>query len=230
MKERIYSIPLTDALNENCDCVMCTLEKQLEQDAVSYFMGASKMEPDVRVMTNKKGFCRRHLHMMNESGSPLGLALMLDTHLEELRGRIAKKAKGGLFASKKSAEAVAGELQSIIDGCVVCDKLNSHVFDAAANLVYLWDKEPDFRKKLEASKGLCLPHMLLVLKAAAAELGGKRLDEFVSFIIETQNEKLAVLNEDVNWFTRKFDFNYKDADWKNSRDAVPRAVDKLVKF
>ena len=230
MKERIYSIPLTDALNENCDCVMCALERKLENDAVEYFMGASKMEPDVRIMTNKKGFCRRHLHIMEESGGTLGLALMLDTHLNELRGRIEKKGKGGLFAAKKSAEALCEELSKIIDGCVVCDKLESHLFDAAANLVYLWDKEPDFRRKLEASKGLCLPHMLLVLKAAGSELGGKRLDEFVDFIVTTQNEKLETLNEDVNWFTKKFDFNHKDDDWKNSKDAVPRAVNKLVKF
>ena len=231
MKERIYSIPLTDALNENCDCVMCTLEKKLENDAVEYFMGASKMEPDIRIMTNKKGFCRRHLHMMEESGSPLGLALMLDTHLTELRGRIEKKGKiGGLFAAKKNADAICEELSKIIDGCVVCDKLDGHVFDAAANLVYLWDKEADFRKKLEESKGLCLPHMLLALKAAATELGGKRLDEFVDFVVGTQNEKLETLNEDVNWFTKKFDFNHKDDDWKNSKDAVPRAVNKLVKY
>lgn len=231
MKERIYSIPLTDALNENCDCLMCTLEKNLEHDAIEYFMGASKMEPDVRIMTNKKGFCRRHLHMMEESGSPLGLAIMLDTHLNELRGRIVKKGKsGGLFAAKKSVSAVADELQSIIDGCVVCDKLNGHVLDAAANLVYLWDKEADFRRKLEASKGLCLPHMLLALRAAASELSGKRLEDFADFLINTQNKKLETLNEDVSWFTKKFDFNNKDADWKNSKDAVPRAVDKLVKY
>ena len=35
MKERIYSIPLTDALKENCGCILCTLEKQLEEYAVN---------------------------------------------------------------------------------------------------------------------------------------------------------------------------------------------------
>lgn len=231
MKERIYSIPLTDALNEGCDCVMCALEEKLEHDAVDYFMGASKMEPDVRIMTNKKGFCRRHLHMMDDAGSPLGLALMLDTHLNEIVDRLGKRGKvGGLFAAKKNLGAVAGELESIIGGCVVCDKLTAHMNDAAGNLVYLWDKEPDFRRKLEASKGLCLPHMLLVLKAAGSELNGKRLDEFADFIVNTQMEMLETLNEDVDWFTKKFDFNHKDDDWKNSKDAVPRAVNKLVKF
>ncbi len=231
MKERIYSIPLTDALNEGCDCVMCSLEDKLEHDAVDYFMGASKMEPDVRIMTNKKGFCRRHLHMMEAAGSPLGLALMLDTHMNEIVGRLEKKGKaGGLFAAKKNLVALADELESIIGGCAVCDKLKGHLADAAGNLVYLWDKEPDFRKKLENSKGLCLPHMLLVMRAASSELSGKRLDEFADFIVRTQTQMLETLNEDVNWFTKKFDYNNKDADWKNSKDAVPRAVNKLVSF
>lgn len=231
MKERIYSIPLTDALNENCGCVMCSLEKKLEQDAIDYYMGASKMEPDVRIQTNKKGFCRRHLHMMEEGGSPLGLALMLDTHINEIRARIGKKGKvSGLFASKKNTAALCGELEEIIGGCVVCDKMEGHVFDAAANLVYLWDKESEFRRKLEGAKMLCLPHMKLVLEAAASELSGKRLDEFAEFIVNSQIEKIEALNEDVNWFTKKFDFNNKDADWKNSKDAVPRAVENLVKF
>lgn len=231
MKERIYSIPLTDALNENCGCVMCSLEKKLEQDAIDYYMGASKMEPDVRIQTNKKGFCRRHLHMMAQEASPLGLALVLDTHIAEIRERLSKKGKAkGMFAAGKTVAALCGELESITDGCVVCDKTESHVYDAASNFVYLWDKEAQFRQMAEKSKLLCLPHMLLVLKAATDELHGKRLDEFTEFIVKSQSQKLEELNEDVNWFTRKFDFNYKDADWKNSKDAVPRAVDSLVKF
>ena len=231
MKERIYSIPLTDALNEGCDCVMCSLEEKLEHDAVDYFMGASKMEPDVRIMTNKKGFCRRHLYMMQDGGGTLGLALMVDTHLSEIVGRLGKKGKlGGLFAAKKNIGAVTAELEDIIGGCAVCDKLRGHLSDAAGNLVYLWDKEPEFRQKLEASKGLCLPHMLLALKAASSELSGKRLDEFADFILTAQSSMLETLNEDVDWFTKKFDFNHKDDDWKNSKDAVPRAVGKLVGY
>ncbi len=169
--------------------------------------------------------------MMEQGGSPLGLALMLDTHIDEIRGRLDKRGGiGGLFGRSKNVAAICDELDKIIGGCVVCDKLSSNLKDAAANLVYLWDIEPEFRKKLENSKGLCLPHLRLVLGTAPDELSGKKLDEFVKFIIETQLEKLETLNEDVDWFTKKFDFNHKDDDWKNSKDAVPRAVDKLVKF
>ena len=34
--------------------------------------------------------------------------------------------------------------------------------------------------------------------------------------------------EEVDWVEKKFDYLYKDADWKNSRDAVQRAMQKIV--
>ena len=34
--------------------------------------------------------------------------------------------------------------------------------------------------------------------------------------------------EDVEWLQKKFDYRYKDAEWKNSRDAVQRAMQKIT--
>ena len=35
------------------------------------------------------------------------------------------------------------------------------------------------------------------------------------------------VSKDVSWLVDKFDYRYKDADWKNSRDAVQRGMQKL---
>ena len=35
------------------------------------------------------------------------------------------------------------------------------------------------------------------------------------------------IQDDVNWLVEKFDYRNKDADWKNSRDAVQRGMQKL---
>ena len=32
---------------------------------------------------------------------------------------------------------------------------------------------------------------------------------------------------DVSWFCKKFDYRYEKEDWKNSKDAVERALDFL---
>ena len=35
------------------------------------------------------------------------------------------------------------------------------------------------------------------------------------------------MGEDVSWMVEKFDHCNKDADWKNSRDAIQRGMQKL---
>ena len=33
---------------------------------------------------------------------------------------------------------------------------------------------------------------------------------------------------DLDWFQKKFDYQFKDADWKDSKDAVQRAMQKAA--
>lgn len=231
MKERIYSIPLTDALNEDCDCIMCRVARNMENENIDYFLGPSMMEPECRMVTNNRGFCPRHLTALYERGNRLSLALMLDTHLEEVRGRLYRKTKhfklGGMGSAKKSVDKVTEELDRIVSSCAVCDKLNKEIEAAAGNLVYLWDKESDFRSKFSRSKGLCLPHMKLVIEASCGELSGKKLEDFIKELCSLQLSRLDELNEDVHWFTQKYDYKNQDAPWGNAKDALPRAVKKL---
>lgn len=233
MKERIYSIPLTDALNEDCDCIMCRVAKNMENENIDYFLGPSMMEPECRMVTNNRGFCPRHLAALYERGNRLSLALMLDTHLEEVRERLSRKTKhfktGGIASggAKKSIEKITDELGRTVSSCAVCDKLNKEVVSAAGNLVYLWDKESEFRSKFGRSKGLCLPHMKMVLDVSADELSGKKLEEFVKELCNLQQSRLDELNEDVHWFTQKYDYRNQDAPWGNAKDALPRAVKRL---
>ena len=35
------------------------------------------------------------------------------------------------------------------------------------------------------------------------------------------------VGEDVAWLVEKFDYRNKDADWKNSKDAIQRGMQKL---
>ena len=41
-------------------------------------------------------------------------------------------------------------------------------------------------------------------------------------------ENLQRLYEDLDWFCDKFDYRYKDADWKNSKDALQRGMQKAA--
>ena len=43
-------------------------------------------------------------------------------------------------------------------------------------------------------------------------------------LMKTNMERLQ---EDVSWLVEKFDYRNKDADWKNSRAAIQRGMQKL---
>jgi len=61
---KIYTIPVTDAFNTDCECPMCVLEKKLEDENIEYVLGPFLMEPEGRMETNENGFCRRHFELL----------------------------------------------------------------------------------------------------------------------------------------------------------------------
>ena len=82
MKEQIHTIPVNEAFDAGDECPFCFMERQLERSAIRYFAGpgASYMEPDVRLTTDKAGFCREHMKKLYDYGNTLGSALMLQTY------------------------------------------------------------------------------------------------------------------------------------------------------
>ena len=40
--------------------------------------------------------------------------------------------------------------------------------------------------------------------------------------------ELARIQEDIDWFVEKYDYRNQNADWKNSKDAVPRTMQKIT--
>lgn len=236
MKEKIYTIPLSEAYEEPCECPFCKIERRLEQEAVEYALGASMMEPDSRVLSNEKGFCRRHYtQMLAQQGKALSMALVLDTHLAHVLEKaevILNKKKTSVFLKKGMSkhEELVAFLNQTEKSCVICEKIENTLEKFACTFWELYAKEQDFHEKVNASQGFCLPHFSLLLQTADKELHGATLEELTQELAETELSNLRRVNEDVNWFTKKFDYRYQDAPWKNSKDAPPRASAKLAKF
>ena len=55
--------------------------------------------------------------------------------------------------------------------------------------------------------------------------GGDRIHEGVQ-AGQRKDAKQRVA-DDLEWFIDKFDYRHKDEPWKNSKDALPRAMNKL---
>ncbi|MBR4234594.1 MAG: hypothetical protein IKR85_00845 [Clostridia bacterium] len=233
MRQHIDTIPVWDAFKTDCECPLCVLRETNENNYVQTFTGGSVMEPDVRVEVNMKGFCARHFRLMMKSEHRLGVALMAHTYLKQSMARLGQTnmavqsvpVKGRLF-SKKAPEAGV-DLSALTDTCILCDRLNDTMKRYVYTAIHLWKKDSAFRYQLKNSKGLCLKHYAELLKAAPEQLSGQELATFTDELNETEMKNLARLEQEIEWFTLKFDHQNADKPWGNSRDALPRTVEKL---
>jgi hypothetical protein len=222
--EQIYTIPVNEAFEASaadakCGCPLCALFAKLENDELDLILGASMMEPDVRIQTNKQGFCRTHYDMMFVRKNRLGMALTLESHINELKKEIKG---GGLFSSPGSA--ALGRIGELEKSCYICRRIDFNFEHMIETAVSLWDSDEDFRKKLASQPYFCLPHYRALLEYAKARLGKKRFAEFEAAISPIVNAYIEKLGEDVSWFCKKFDYRYDEEPWYDSKDAVERAM------
>lgn len=238
MKEKIYTIPINDAFDEMGECPICSFFKKEEKDRVEYALGDSMMQPDGRIASNEKGYCNRHTDMMFAFGNKLSHALVLETRLAFL-SEVIEKAKKNVKKPKKisfgkgkgfteSAEFL--KIDGAISGCVICDRLEEIMKAFMENLFYMYKNDDEFKKKFFASKGFCMHHFALLVKMAEKNLSGEDAVEFLDNLLNLQKENIDRVKEDVTWFTKKFDYRYKDESWKNSKDAVIRGCEKTAMY
>ncbi len=224
--EQIYTIPVNEAFeasrdNPTCGCPLCALYNKLEDDELSLILGASMMEPDIRIKTNKSGFCRTHYDMMFVRKNRLGMALTLESHLDELRGEIAESSLPLMPARGDKPVKRIGALE---ESCYVCTRI-AHNFDRMIDTaVYLWDSDEEFRAKFRAQPYFCLPHYRRLLAAGAARFAKKKQVEFAADAAGVVLPYFDKLRGDISWFCKKFDYRYDDEPWHDSKDAVERAI------
>ncbi|MBQ8356717.1 MAG: hypothetical protein IJX39_02795 [Clostridia bacterium] len=225
--EQIYTIPVNEAFeasaaDSSCGCPMCALYRKLEEDELELILGASMMEPDVRIKTNKLGFCRTHYDMMFVRKNRLGMALTLESHLKELQEDLSK----GFLSSitGRPDQKPARRIAALEDSCYVCGRVDFHFQHMAETVVLLFDTDETFVEKVKQQPYFCLPHYRLLLEKAAARLGKKKLPEFCTVTEKVVKGYMETLTEDVSWFCKKFDYRYDSEPWKNSKDSVERAI------
>ena len=229
MAEQIYTIPINEAFDSALEkqtpsCPFCSLYSMLEKNAVEAIMGAAKMEPDIRVETNKKGFCRRHYDMMFGTNSKLGLALILESHLSEIEKNIFD---GGTTFDPKS-EKEQKKLEALERSCYVCDKTEGNFAQLISNAVYMWENDDEFRRKFAAQKSFCMPHYRRLLEVGSANLPKKQFPEYFKAARNVMQKYIGELGNDVSWFCKKFDYRYESEPWYNAKDSVTRAINFLV--
>ena len=225
--ERIYTIPVNEAFDASvadpaCGCPICALYRKLEENELELVLGGSMMEPDVRIRTNELGFCGTHFDRLFVRKNRLGLALILESHLAEIREKMKPRGLTSLFAGRGAAAAETAERVS--GSCYICERIEHNLAGMLTTVAVLYEEDPAFRKKLSAQPFFCLPHLHRLLEAGKANLPKKLYAEFAVAVTEPTDKYLEALSGDVSWFCKKFDYRYGEEPWYNSKDAVERAI------
>lgn len=226
MKPNICTIPITDLFSETDGCPICRMRRMLEEQYVEFITGAAMMAPDVRVITNRTGFCHRHFSMMVNTGPRLSNALLLQTHIDELR----KTA----FPKKLSDPPSKANLERIhtLDGtCYVCDRVDADIQHLLSTLFVQFGQDEAFREQFRSQDYICLnDYALLMSSVNKRAMDKKALTAFYEAVNTLSKRYLDTLYDDVTHFTTMYDYRNQGGDYKNSKDSIERSVRFLTSY
>lgn len=219
--EQIYTIPVNEAFDAGlkegaCACPFCALYKKLQEDELDIILGASMMEPDIRIMTNRQGFCPTHFKKMLSRKRRLGMGLMLESHLPEVQKRL----KGSPISRLASVQS----LLALEQDCYVCGRIDKNLSAMIATAVYLYETDEAFRKKFAGQPLFCLPHYRMMIDYASKKMNKRDFKEFFPVAEQIVQGYLETLQKDVSWFCKKFDYRYDEEPWYNSKDSIERSI------
>ncbi len=222
MDEKIYTIPVNEAFDEKVGCPFCRLRRKLDADELDLILGASMMDPDIRIKTNKLGFCGKHYNKMFNMKNRLGLGLMLESHLDEIHDKttIWKNSLIGKDNTKKASE----NMRELKKTCYICSRTEEKFFKMLFCTIILWSGESEFKEKLVSQPYFCMEHAEELLETARVKLDKKSFASFAKALSSVQNAYMTSLKDDVSWFCKKFDYRYDNEPWGNAKDSVERAI------
>ena len=225
MKEVIYTIPINDAYDVKCGCPVCRLERDLEKEALEYIMGAAMMEPDVRIETNKTGFCQPHFKKMLEMNNRLSLTLMLQSYLRELlkEGFPEKK----LLFTKKDFVAISDKLNHSTSRCFVCERVREKLALYARNIIYIWESTPEFREKTREQEYFCPRHLALLTETAKGLISKRNYKAFCEDHFSAAKKILEGLEDEITRFCNSYNYLYHDIPLGEAKLAAEHTIDFL---
>lgn len=219
MREDICSIPISEIFEPKDGCPFCRMRDMLEDRMATYITGAAMMEPDVRVETNRQGFCKDHFAQILQRGSRLSVALILESLLDEIGNDIFPNDPK---TPQKKILAAADRRRC---SCFVCENVDKNMLHLSSTVIKLWQTEPEFRTLYSEQTHICLDHYTFILRAAQ-KMPKK---SFIPFAEETRclsKNYLDTIKADTTHFCRMFDYRNAGTggDWGNSKDAIERSI------
>lgn len=224
MRDDICTIPVSEVFEQRDGCPICRMYATVEEHLLDYILGDAMMEPDVRIETNKSGFCTEHFDKMLSRRGRLQLALMLETHI--------KSVEEGIFEKKffNPAGKKAQKARELTGSCFICDKIEWGMSRMLETVCRCYENERDFRELFNSQPEFCLPHYERLIACLDKKKYPRYGAEMAENLTRITGEYAKSLTEDVSKYCRMYDYRSRsgEADWGNSRDSVERTVGFLT--
>lgn len=222
MRDDICTIPVSEIFEEQDGCPICRMVEKVEKRIVDYIMGDAMMEPDVRIETNRVGFCTKHYDKMLGHRGRLQLALMMQTHLDEIDRTIFQKK---LFSSpaKKGAKAA-----SVTDTCFICDKIEFGVSRMIDTIYRTYETQQDFRLMFNAQPQFCLPHFERLISGLSDREMRHYGKAFTDNLIRITADYTKSLYENISEYCTLYD--YRSNGTKDVSLPVKESVENTICF
>ncbi len=221
MRDDICTIPVSEIFEENDGCPICRMYKRAEDRIVDYILGDAMMEPDVRIATNKVGFCERHYDKMLSHRGRLQLSLMLQTHIDEINRDIFDKK---LLSNSKKGEK-AGKIS---ETCFICDKIEFGVSRMLETIYRTYENERDFRAMFDSQPQFCLPHFEMLMAGYDKKKMKRYGSEFVSSLTRITGDYSRELYKNISEYCKVYDYRFKGE--KKPSEAELNSVENAIAF
>ena len=221
MRDDICTIPVSEVFEENDGCPICRMYSTVEHRILDYIMGDAMMEPDVRIETNRVGFCEHHYKEMLSHRGRLQLSLMLQSHLDEINKNVF--AKGAFVTPAKRAEKAS----KISDSCFVCAKIEFGISRMIDTVYRCYENEEDFRAMFNNQTSFCLPHF----KRLVANFDKRNMkrygSDFLNNLTRITEEYAKSLYKDVSEYCTLYDYRAKK---EEASDQCKNSVERTIAF
>lgn len=224
MRDDICTIPVSEVFEENDGCPICRMRDTIEERIITYILGDAMMEPDVRIETNRVGFCEKHYDKMLNYRARLQLSLILQTHIDEINKNVFSKS---IFntAAKKGEKAA-----KISDTCFICDKIEYGISRMIETIYRCYENERDFRELFNGQPMFCLPHYERLISGATKKKMSRYSGEFCENITRITTDYAKQLHENISRYCAIYDYRANKEDMKDPviMNSTVSAIDFLV--
>jgi hypothetical protein len=215
-------------------CPFCRLADATVGRYLTSILYESVTDPEARSQLRRSlGFCNEHAWRLPDAGTgvALGIAIiyrdLMGTVLNELVGaRFKRQTRVSLPAVQEALErekpttttqAVVQRLQPQ-QGCPACAHRDKIETSALITLMDALAKQDErMQAALQASDGLCLPHLRRAFELARNETAFEAL-------LAVTKEKLVKLQHELDEFIRKHDYRFQHEGFDTEGDSWQRAI------